>query len=60
MRRSEGMSHLLAASFPTRPGHFWVPISRLARDYHCAPETIRRWCLSGFIVTRALQSVTRR
>jgi hypothetical protein len=28
----------------------WLPISAIAREYNRDPESIRRWCLNGFMI----------
>lgn len=28
----------------------WLPISRVAKEYNRSPETIRLWCVSGFLI----------
>jgi hypothetical protein len=28
----------------------WIPLSAVAKEYNRHPESIRRWCVSGFLI----------
>ena len=35
---------------PVEQDRVWLPISQVAKEYSRDPESIRRWCLSGFLI----------